>query len=586
MKKSNNRPSESNGSHRLSSDSQHLALEILHCAHRAQPRIVFLRHVSNLIIDFLDCDAVELRIKEGRGCSHCSLAGHPDGTFNHRVLPWRPDDTPGATSGDDDAHLELLCGKILSGCCDLSSPPFTRAGSFFTGDTHQPVQFRATGKGIPPLFNLEIKGEHRSLAVIPLMLGEERTGLLILKSRQKNVFTKDVVARAEAVAQTIAVASAHHQAQAALQERVKELTCLYDISRIVETPDISLEEILERIAELLPPAWQHPEITRGRISLDSRTYGRAPFEDVWQKQAADVVVNGVKRGLVEVAYSHAMPELEEGPFLKEERNLIEAVALQVGQILERRRVEKERKQLQDQLRHADRLATIGQLAAGVAHEFNEPLGNILGFAELVLKAPDLPLPVRQDIQKIVTASLHAREVVKKLMWFARELPARKARVDLNSVTEEGLYLLEARCAKAGIEIVRTLAPDLPHIVADPAQLHQVLVNLVVNAIQAMPEGGTITIATKTVEDGVSISVQDNGIGMDDETQRQIFIPFFTTKDIHEGTGLGLPVVHGIVTSHGGSIRVESTVGEGSRFEIRLPIEAHGGADERNVDDTR
>jgi two-component system, NtrC family, sensor kinase len=202
---------------------------------------------------------------------------------------------------------------------------------------------------------------------------------------------------------------------------------------------------------------------------------------------------------------------------------------------------------------------------------NEPLGNILAFAQLAEKQADLPRQTVADIEKIVTASLHAREVIKKLMLFARRMPPQKTSVDLNRVIEEGLYFIESRGAKSGVTIRRRLSRRIPRITADPSQLHQVLVNLLVNAIQAMPRGGTLKIATRASDRYVVLVVEDDGIGMSEEVLGKIFTPFFTTKDVNEGTGLGLPVVHGIVTSHGGTITVRSSPGQGSRFEIRLPL---------------
>jgi signal transduction histidine kinase len=248
------------------------------------------------------------------------------------------------------------------------------------------------------------------------------------------------------------------------------------------------------------------------------------------------------------------------------------VAREVSLIIERRHTEEEKTRLQDQLRHADRLATIGQLAAGVAHELNEPLGSILGFAQLTKKSPDLHRQAAEDIERIEKASLHAREVVRKLMLFSRQMPPQKSRVAVNQLVEEGFYFLESRCAKEGIEVARSLAPNLPDITADRSQLHQVLVNLVVNAIQAMPGGGRLTVATRAEgEDHIAITVEDTGVGMSEDVLRQIFVPFFTTKDVSEGTGLGLSVVHGIITAHGGSVNVESQAGRGTEFEIRLPV---------------
>jgi signal transduction histidine kinase len=240
--------------------------------------------------------------------------------------------------------------------------------------------------------------------------------------------------------------------------------------------------------------------------------------------------------------------------------------------------------LQQQLRHADRLATIGQLAAGVAHELNEPLGNILGFAQLAKKASGLPEQTHTDLDKIISASLYAREVIRKLMLFARQAPSRKFPVSLNRVVEDSLALLESRLVKGGVEVVKHLHDGLPLVNADPAQLGQILINLAVNASQAMLQGGVLTISTAAEADSVSLIVEDTGEGMNPEVVQQIFIPFFTTKDVNQGTGLGLAVVHGIVTAHGGSIQVESELGKGSRFRVHLPVAESNSSEEKQGND--
>lgn len=362
-----------------------------------------------------------------------------------------------------------------------------------------------------------------------------------------------------------------YSAKAALTERVKELTCLYGIAQIAGQPGISLEETIQGIVELLPPAWQYPETAFARIILDGISYTTQGFCEYRQKQTAKIIVEGMPRGIVELVYVEEKPDLDEGPFLKEERNLINAVARQVALVIERKQAEKEKLKLHNQLLHADRLATIGMLAAGVAHELNEPLGNILGFAQLAKKCPGLPDSAEHDIGKIETASLHAREIIQKLLVFARQASPHKTHVNLNQVVQDGLYFFEARCAKEGIELIRLLSPELPEIKADPGQLNQLLVNLVVNALQSMPGTGKITVQTRFSDSNVYLIVKDTGIGMNKEVLDKIFVPFFTTKDVGHGTGLGLPVVYGIVTSHGGKIDVKSEPGSGTRFEIQLPV---------------
>lgn len=360
--------------------------------------------------------------------------------------------------------------------------------------------------------------------------------------------------------------------QAALRERVKELTCLYGIAQIAAKPQASLEEILQGIVGLLPPAWQYPEVSFARIVLDGRSYATPGFRRCRRKQAAGIVVNGRHRGAVEVMYAEERPGLDEGPFLKEERNLIDSVAGQVALIIERKEAEEDRSRLEGQLRHADRLATIGMLAAGVAHELNEPIGNILGFAQLAKKCQGLPGSAKEDLEKIESASLHARDIIRNLLIFARQMSPQKTRVDLHHIVEETLDFLQGRFAETGIEVECQLPADLPAVTADSGQLSQVLMNLAVNALQAMPRGGTLRIRARATHRNVSLIVEDTGMGMSQQVLDKIFVPFFTTKDVGEGTGLGLPVVHGIIHAHGGTIHVESKVGRGTQFEIRLPVQ--------------
>jgi signal transduction histidine kinase len=189
---------------------------------------------------------------------------------------------------------------------------------------------------------------------------------------------------------------------------------------------------------------------------------------------------------------------------------------------------------------------------------------------LANKSPNLSAQTRSDIEKIEKASLYAREIIRKLMFFSRQAPARKIDVDLQIIIEESLSLLKTRCDTAGIKVVLELGSSLGLIHGDPSQLQQILVNLIVNAVQAMPKGGTLTIRTLQEADSQCMIVEDTGSGIAPDDIKNVFLPFFTTKDVGEGTGLGLSVVHGIVTSHGGSVHVESRVDHGTRFKVRLP----------------
>lgn len=240
---------------------------------------------------------------------------------------------------------------------------------------------------------------------------------------------------------------------------------------------------------------------------------------------------------------------------------------------ERQALREENARIRRQLAHADRLTTLGVLVAGVAHELNEPLSSILGFAQIARKTPNLPGQTAQDLDKIIAASLHAREIIRKLLLFARQAPVMKSDVCLNAVVEEALGLFEHRLRKSAIRLTVSLRKGLPAITADAGQLNQVVVNLVVNAIQAMPNGGALSVATFVETGHVVCAVQDTGDGMSEAVLEHIFVPFFTTKEISQGTGLGLPVAQGILAEHGGMLEVSSLPGQGTRFAIRLPFDA-------------
>jgi len=556
---------------KLAKEFQALSHQILQYANRGLLRPPLQQEVSKMIIDFSGCDAVELWLKDHDKYFRSRACRHPEGPVQSEIMPCAQNEN-GEILPDskDDPNLFSLCRGMILGRTDLSQPGFTSRGSLWIGHAKKsPPLVSASGR---KSYDHGFKtGEgYRSLAVIPLRVDDQEIGLLLLKSKHPNYFAEDQIELYEDLAQGLGIALAHGDAQVDLRERVKELTCLYSIARLAAQRDLSTNEILQSIVKVLPPAWLYPEIAHARITWDGASFSTPGFREGRCQQRADILLSGKRRGSVEVAYSEERPELDEGPFLREERALLDAIAEEIANFLIGRQAEQDKLNLEEQVRHADRLATIGQLAAGVAHELNEPLGSILGFSQLAIKCPGLPHQAELDIQKISNASLLARDIVKKLLIFARQMPSQKIKVNVNRLVEEVLNFFKSRCAQEGVELICSLSPNLPGIDADPSQLNQVVINLIVNALQAMPQGGDLKIQTLYEENQVLIVVEDTGIGMSDEVLEKIFTPFFTTKEVGEGTGLGLPVVHGIITSHGGSVRVKSKVGQGTRFEIQLP----------------
>ncbi len=504
-----------------------LARRLQRQATLGSPQHTFLREVTELLLAAVTCGGVEILVRNGARWTACRLPA-----WRYDVLPVAPDD-PRAYP-----RMELAARGYHLTNRDPAQPHVEQT-LVASNETVGLVGFVEPGDDLPA-------GSY------------------------------------DWIADRLAGAIASQRAQAALRERVKELTCLYELGQLTQRPDLTQGEVLEQVAALLPPAWQYPEITVGRVVLDGQEWWSPKHRPAHAYQRAEIVIRGKERGLIEVGYTENAPDLDEGPFLAEERKLIDAIALQVAIFTEQREAARERAQLAEQLRHADRLATIGQLAAGVAHELNEPLGNILGLTELVMQE-EMPASASADLRKVVDAALFAREIIKKLMLFARQTPPRTGRISVNAIVRDGMFFLQAQCARAGIEVERRLDDAIPEIVADSAQIHQVLVNLVVNAIQAMPDGGALLLETRTDHGEVVLAVQDSGVGMTQDVASRIFYPFFTTKDIDQGTGLGLAVVHGIVTAHQGTIEVDTSPGEGTRFEVRLPIAGPESVAEEGID---
>jgi two-component system cell cycle sensor histidine kinase/response regulator CckA len=244
----------------------------------------------------------------------------------------------------------------------------------------------------------------------------------------------------------------------------------------------------------------------------------------------------------------------------------------------------EQRRLEEQLRQALKMEAIGRLAGGVAHDFNNLLTVITGYSDILLGSADLGAPVRGPIQEIRKAATRAAELTAQLLAFGRRTLTAPVDLDINAVVLEAEKML-CRLIGEHIELSLELAPDLGSVKIDPGQLHQVIVNLAVNARDAMLRGGRLTIATRNVELDenfvrgqcelqpgryVALVVRDSGVGIADDIKKHLFEPFFTTKEFGKGTGLGLATVYGIVKGNGGHIEIDSAPGAGATFTVYLP----------------
>jgi signal transduction histidine kinase len=264
-------------------------------------------------------------------------------------------------------------------------------------------------------------------------------------------------------------------------------------------------------------------------------------------------------------------------YADEDIELLTALANQAAIAIENARLYENLKQSQDTLRRADRLSSLGLLTAGLAHEIRNPLVAIRTFTQLLPERYD-DAEFREGFQGLALKEVdRICGLINDLLSFARPSKPNVAPENVNDVVDNIARILETQAKEKGVEIIREFGGNLPKIWIDREQMKQVFMNLILNAIQAMKEGGSIRIATRSVSrqgsepsgEFVQVEIRDSGIGIPEENLQHIFDPFFTSKD--EGSGLGLAVSHQIVQEHGGFVTVESTVGKGTSFFVHVPV---------------
>ena len=384
-----------------------------------------------------------------------------------------------------------------------------------------------------------------------------------------------------------------------LDERLKELHCLYGILQLVEEKNYRTEEILQGTVDLLFSSFRYPGITCARITLGDQTYKTDNFAKTQWLLSQEITVSGRKAGAVEVFSLKERSDRDGGPFLKDEKALIDALAEQLGNVLERIQATQERQQMQSFVFQQEKLASVGQLAAGVAHEINNPIGFIssnLGtlkkyiakFMEYIAAsmAGQEPEELQQlrkslkidfisnDINELISESVEGtervREIVQNLKSFSRLDEVKCKEADINECLENTLKVIWNE-----LKYKATVSKEygkLPPIKCYPQQLNQVFMNFLVNAAQAIENRGEIRI--KTWQDGknIFVSISDTGQGIPAENISKLFEPFFTTKETGKGTGLGLSITHEIIQKHKGRIDVASKVGRGTTFTVTLPVD--------------
>ncbi|MFI8380023.1 sensor histidine kinase [Leeuwenhoekiella sp. NPDC079379] len=356
-----------------------------------------------------------------------------------------------------------------------------------------------------------------------------------------------------------------NSAEDALRERIKELTCLYEVSSIlVNANPEEQEETFRAIGLCLKRAFQYPEFTEIIIEQGGTTTKTDDFKTENVLRASINLFNK-EEGFIEVGLNK-----KELIFLTEEQQLIDNIALKIGDFLERVAIKRSETLLKQQMEHADRLSILGELTAGIAHELNTPLANILGFSELLKDNFEDDKNTLADLDKIIKNAIFSREVVKKLMFFACAMPQEKKKINIVPHINDAINLLDATFRKERVKYIVKIQEEEMFLRADTVQITQIIFNLIINAIYFTPEEGLVTVHVFEESNKVVLKIIDEGPGLSNETLEKVFQPFFTTKPTGEGSGLGLSVVHGIVASHQGTIIAENNSDKGATFIVRLP----------------
>lgn len=360
-----------------------------------------------------------------------------------------------------------------------------------------------------------------------------------------------------------------NETESALKERIKELTCLYEVSSIIENTTVeSLDNVLKAITLSLKKAFLYPLYTEISINREGVSICTDNFVNKKPKIESDIRIFNTTKGQI-IAGLNA-DKFCQDDFLKEEQQLLDNVALKVGNLLERIEIQKSEASLKRQMEHADRLSIIGEITAGIAHELNTPLANILGYAELLREDLEGNNRAISDLDKIIDNSIFSREVLKKLMFFACEMPQEKKRVNLVPIIKNAINLLDATFRKERVNYLLNIKEEVLWLKADAIQLTQILFNLLINAIYFSPKNSIITVEAYQTKKEIELKISDQGIGFTPEALEKVFQPFFTTKPMEDGSGLGLSVVHGIVASHKGTIIAENNIDKGATFKVALP----------------
>ena len=492
---------------------------------------------------------------------------------------------PVAQSGYEDGFLEAISvtwadtalGQGPTGKAIRSGKPYVRRNIVIDPD------------GSPWREEVLQRGYTSSIS-LPLKADGQTFGALGIYAKEPDAFDREELRLLTVLADSLSFGvvairnrAQRRQAETELRQRtkdlertVRELNCFYAISNLVEEHDVYLDKILQGTTELIPTALRYPEKACAKITVQGQSYQTSGFKDTPWKHTEELLVNFETIGTLDAVYQENIPEIQDEPYSILEKNLIKAIAQRLGKIIERA-------QSALVLRRSEKWASAGKLAAGVAHSVLNPLTSVKMRLFSLTDTLDLIPSQKEDFEVISEEIRRIDTIMKNFLEFSRTPKPKPRMLSPSVVVDKSIELLRHRLESGGVEVRISREKPLPPMLIDPDQLKEVLVNLLINALEALVGGGRIDIREQ--EDlheklgrVAVLEISDNGPGVPESARGKIFQPFFSTKE--EGTGLGLSILSRIIEEHGGTVGLLSREGEGASFRVTLPFKEGGASWER------
>ncbi|MEW6363265.1 MAG: ATP-binding protein [Acidobacteriota bacterium] len=615
-------------------EEQRVMYEVLQLINTAENGEVLLKSMLGRLRSWSQCEAVGIRLKEGSDFPYFLTSGFPEEFVRmERHLCSYNEEGEVECDAEGNPILDCMCGNILCGKFDPSKTFFTTDGSFWSNCTTELLATTTDKDRLARTRNRCNSVGYESVALIPMRSGKETFGLIQFNDKQRGRFTPELIALYRRIADHVAVFLAKRQAEARIAHLNAVLRGIRSVNQLI-TKEKNRDRLIQKTCDLLVEARGFHSVvvgltdaTGGRVLAHAGAgrelaYLREMLErgdvphcarramssrrSVVRKNrdrlcrscpgAAEMCIDRdiMVIGLEQEGKSYGfmvtcLPADLTGS--REEQDLLREAAGDLAFALRGIEIGNERDKstaaladAQEQLRQAQKLEAVGRLAGGVAHDFNNILTAQMAYCDLMMHGLRDEDPLAKDLIQIKGCAERAAALTRQLLAFSRKQTLKPEVLDLN-VLVGNIEKMLRRLIGEDIEFVLALDDGLGRVRADPGQIEQVIMNLAVNARDAMPQGGTLTIETAnvmldeeyarnhvdaTAGPHVMLAISDTGCGMDERTKSRLFEPFFTTKGHGEGTGLGLATVYGIVKQSEGNIWVYSELGKGTVFKVYLP----------------